>query len=178
MGENLSLAEQLKLAKEKIHQLTQKNMSLTAQKEALQNALREDIKGRLIVSANIPEFFEGEQYDLIVTILTKALASYRENTRSYDLLKGILENNQLTGNGKQIDEVVKSVLFEGENPKERDFARLKEVGFDVVSDNMHYKLVYRGDDRYTFSLSKTPSDRQRSGKNAASEIFGKISVYN
>lgn len=177
IDENGSLDEQLKQAKEKIHKLVQENAVLTSQKEALQRALREDTEGRLILAADIPEFFDGEQYDLLVTILTKALSNYHENTRPYDLLKGVLENNKLIGNGKRMEEVVKSVLSSGENPKERDFAALREVGFDVVSDNTHYKLVYKGDEKYTFILFKTASDKQRGGKNTVSDIRKKLSVY-
>ena len=177
IDENGSLEEQLKNAKEKIHKLVQENGVLTAQKEALQKALREETEGRLILAADIPEFFDGEQYDLLITILSKALSNYSENTRAYDLLKGILENNRLIGNGKHMEEVVKAVLSSGENPKDRDFAALREVGFEVVSDNTHYKLVYKDDDKYTFILFKTSSDKQRGGKNTVSDIRKKLSVY-
>lgn len=54
IDENGSLDEQLKQAKEKIHKLVQENAVLTSQKEALQRALREDTKGRLILAADIP----------------------------------------------------------------------------------------------------------------------------
>lgn len=77
IDENGSLDEQLKQAKEKIHKLVQENAVLTSQKEALQRALREDTKGRLILAADIPEFFDGEQYDLLVTILTKSVHDRR-----------------------------------------------------------------------------------------------------
>lgn len=66
IDENGSLDEQLKQAKEKIHKLVQENAVLTSQKEALQRALREDTKGRLILAADIPG--GGVNY-LIVNIL-------------------------------------------------------------------------------------------------------------
>ena len=177
LNENGSLAEQLSEAKEKIRRLIKENSGLNAQKDALKKALCNATERRLIEQADIPEFFDGEQYDLIVSALKKVLASYGEDSRAYELLNGILANNEIIGNGDHMEEIVKKVLSSGENPTERDFVALKAVGFEVVSDNNHYKLVYKGNAKYTFSLFKTASDRQRGGKNNVSDILKRLSVY-
>ena len=175
-SENASLDEQLRQAKERIHKLVKENTVLTAQKTALQDAVRRRTSGRLLRASDIPEFFAGEQYDLIVSALTKALQNYQERTRAYELLRSIIGKNPLIGNGKRIEEVLKSVLSGAENPTERDLAALHEVGFEVVSENKHYKLIFHGDERYVFTLAKTPGDN-RGGKNNVSDIRKKISVY-
>ena len=46
---------------------------------------------------------------------------------------------------------------------------LEEMGFSISDDGKHYKLVFQGDDRYTFTLAKSGSDH-RGGLNAAGDI--------
>ncbi|HAZ61697.1 MAG TPA: hypothetical protein DCY89_09005 [Gammaproteobacteria bacterium] len=46
---------------------------------------------------------------------------------------------------------------------------LEEMGFTISEEGKHYKIVYQGDDRYTFTLPKSGSD-YRGGLNAASDI--------
>ncbi|MFO1318556.1 MAG: hypothetical protein U1F52_02985 [Burkholderiales bacterium] len=46
---------------------------------------------------------------------------------------------------------------------------LEEMGFELSDDGKHYKIVFQGDDRYSFSLPKSGSDH-RGGLNAASDI--------
>jgi hypothetical protein len=43
------------------------------------------------------------------------------------------------------------------------------MGFAISDEGKHYKLVFQGDDRYSFSLAKSGSDH-RGGLNAASDI--------
>jgi hypothetical protein len=50
---------------------------------------------------------------------------------------------------------------------------LGRLGFDLTDDGKHYKAVFQGDGRYTFSFSKTSSDH-RTGKNLASDINNKL----
>ena len=57
----------------------------------------------------------------------------------------------------------------------QNIAELKKIGFEVVSESPHYKLVYKNS-KYWFTVSKTPSDK-RGGKNLASDITRRLSVY-
>ena len=43
------------------------------------------------------------------------------------------------------------------------------MGFRISNGGKHYKLLYQGDDRYTYSLPQSGSDR-RGGLKAASDI--------
>lgn len=151
--------------------------SLSAQNESLRQALDSKDDGRkMLIAAPIDEFFTGEQYDLVITTLAKALRTTETNTRSYELLEGILALNALRGEGKEVDETLKRVLSKGETIKERDLLELKAIGFEVISDSNHYRLIYKGNDKYVITLHKTPSD-VRSGKNLVSDILNTISVY-
>lgn len=165
--ENGTLGEQLKQAQKKI-------LALTARLEMLENSQK--INGGLLNTADVVEFYDYEQYDLVITILNAALGKYAAGTRAYELLTKILEANPLKGYGKEIFERIKSVFSNGEGIKDKEFAELRELGFDVVSEKNHYKIVFKGDERYWFPIAKTPSD-MRSGKNLASDITKKLSVY-
>jgi hypothetical protein len=46
---------------------------------------------------------------------------------------------------------------------------LEDMGFSISEEGKHYKLVYRDDDRYTFTLPKSGGD-YRGGLNAASDL--------
>jgi hypothetical protein len=46
---------------------------------------------------------------------------------------------------------------------------LEEMGFSITEEGRHYKLTFRDDDRYTFTLPKSGGDH-RGGLNAASDI--------
>ncbi len=177
INENGTLEDQLKEAKEKLHRAVMETKSLAAQNESLRQALNARDDGRrMLIAAPIDEFFSGEQYDLVVTTLAKALRTTETNTRAYELLEGILALNDLRGEGKEVDETLKRVLSKGENVKERDLLELKAIGFEVVSDSNHYRLIYKGNDKYVITLHKTPSDA-RSGKNLVSDILKTISIY-
>lgn len=177
INENGTLEEQLKEAKEKLHRAVMENRSLSAQNESLRQALdAKDDGRRMLIAAPIDEFFTGEQYDLVISTLTKALRTTETDTRSYELLEGILALNALRGEGKEVDETLKRVLSKGETIKERDLLELKAIGFEVISDSNHYRLIYKGNDKYVITLHKTPSDA-RSGKNLVSDILKTISIY-
>ena len=177
INENGTLEDQLKEAKEKLHRAVKETKLLAAQNESLLQALNARDDGRrMLIAAPIDEFFSGEQYDLVVTTLAKVLRTTETNTRAYELLEGILALNALRGEGKEVDETLKRVLSKGENVKERDLLELKAIGFEVVSDSNHYRLIYKGNDKYVVTLHKTPSDA-RSGKNLVSDILKTISIY-
>ena len=113
---------------------------------------------------------------LISVSLNNALRNYTTDSRAYELLEAIIAANPECGNGREILATVKSVLSGGQAPRDSDFAKLRAVGFEVVSEQNHYKLRFMGNEKYWFTLFKTPSDA-RSGKNLVSDITKKISIY-
>lgn len=177
-GENETLDEKLKRAEARIAALVQENMALTAKNESLQTALSRSESVQMIIEpSEIPEFFEGEQHDLVVSILTKALQNCgSKDTRQKELITDLLAHNKIIGNGKEMLEVVKAVFANGEDLSSKELADLKRVGFEITSDNTHYKLVYKGS-KYWFSLAKTTSDKNHSGKNLTSDITKTLSIY-
>lgn len=175
-GMNDSLEGQLAEAKQRIARLSEENHNLRMQIENLLNVINNSDAGQYILSkAQVEEFFEGEQYDLVVTALTKALQNSAEETRSNELLKAITEANPLIGNGKDAEEKLKRII-KGDRLTDRDFDALRQLGFEVVNESTHYKLVYIKDKKYWFSISKTPSDF-RENKNLLLDILRALSIY-
>ena len=174
--ENGSLEEQLKRARTKIAELSEENRALRSKNETLELALESGRTDGFLTKAPLQEFFDGEQYDLIVTLLNNALRNYSPESRAYELIEKLIAVNKETGNGREIFAGVKSVLSEGQAPRESDLAKLRSVGFEVVSEANHYKLKFRGEEKYWFTLFKTPSDG-RAGKNLVSDITKTLSVY-
>ncbi len=131
-----------------------------------------------LVGADKGEFFVKEQYDLVVSVLRSALNSYTaENTRAYELLSEIIEKNPLNGEGMETLEELKQILSGHKNLTESDFSNLKSLGFEVsMGGNGHYRLCYKDDPKYVFTMPATSSD-VRNGKNMYGEICRKISVY-
>jgi hypothetical protein len=46
---------------------------------------------------------------------------------------------------------------------------LQDIGFDISEEGKHYKIIFQGDDRYTFTMPKSGSD-YRGGLNLAGDI--------
>ena len=178
MDEFDSLDAKLEAAKKRIAELTEENATLRYKNESLQAAFdASGIEESIISKSPVKEFFIGEQHDLLVTVLKEAaLRNGSFDTRQYELINSLLECNDYIGNGREVEEVVKRVLSSGEQINKRDIAELERAGFKLVSDKNHYKVVYRENERYWFTISKSPSDKN-SGQNNASDIIKRITVY-
>ena len=44
---------------------------------------------------------------------------------------------------------------------------LMSLGFEITEAGKHYKITYRGDQRYMVTVGKTPSDNRSGSNNAA-----------
>ena len=107
-------------------------------------------------------------------ILRRALADAAtrvpEDSRRLHVINSILEANHL---GEDLSDTMKERLKDllkgarGLNAKIR--RELQDMGFSVTEEGKHNKLVFQGDDRYTFTFAKTASDH-RGGMNSASDI--------
>lgn len=174
---NDSLENKLKLATEKISLLKNENINLKQQVNGLQCAIKSNsTESKIVANACVEEFFEGEQYDLIITLLQEAYKNCNKNTRKYELISALLETNSSIGNGKKILEGVKNILSKKDKLGEREISELKRIGFELKSESNHYKFIYRDNEKYTFIVSKTPSDF-RGNKNKVQKIINELSVY-
>ena len=164
----------------RIEELGQENVRLKARIEYLEAALAErNSEQRLITKSDIPEFFDGEQNDLIVTILKKELKNCGDSTktRKYELLSNIVGLNPYIGNQQKMFERIKEIFSDGETMTAPERSEIEKMGFEISGDGKHYKLKFMGSDKYCYLLSKTPSDTNRGGKNTVARIIDGLSVY-
>jgi hypothetical protein len=85
----------------------------------------------------------------------------------------LLLHNKASGTAATFEEEIKSIFKSYTDMDAKTRTALAKLGFDVSEDGKHYKAVFQGDGRYTFSISKTSSDH-RAGKNLASDISNKL----
>jgi hypothetical protein len=141
---------------------------LTAEIRRLSAATHSSATG-LIQRGNEQDLYQHEIVDIIIDALTDASRVARDGSRRQHVLQDLIKANLASGARQAIQEEIKTLFktYQGMDTKTRN--ALARMGFDLTEEGKHYKAVYQGDGRYTFSLSKTSSDH-RSGKNLASDI--------
>lgn len=125
--------------------------------------------GQFSVSVGEQDFYEGE----VLQILRDAVADTRDrvqhDSRRQHVLDAFLEAFPSSGTAGEYRDRLKRALREYTSLDSKIRKELEGIGFSVSEDGKHYKLVFQGDDRYTFTLPKSGSD-VRGGLNAASDI--------
>ena len=83
----------------------------------------------------------------------------------------ILECNEITGavdkKRKDIKRILKGYTKVGDSLK----CDLKAYGFAIEKEGRHYKLIYKRDSRYLFTMAASGSDSQHGGGNLSAEII-------
>jgi hypothetical protein len=115
------------------------------------------------------DYYESEVRDTVVDALIYGLQNTAKNSRRHHILKDIIDANPVQGLAKTLSDEIKRTFKTYATLDQRARTILTDLGFSISEDGKHYKLIYRNDTRYTFSVSKTPSDH-RGGKNMASDI--------
>lgn len=118
------------------------------------------------------EFYPGEMNDVLIEACRLLQRQCVPDGRTADLLDDFLRTHTPSRERKRRMDCIQDA-FSSDLPHRRRIASLNEAGFTVSEDGPHYKLVYENDGRYTFSLSKTPSDR-RAMKNSLSLILSML----
>lgn len=116
------------------------------------------------------EFYPGETADAIVFALTHGRSHLLEEGRRAHLVDDILLANATTDNESEFESEIKEAFSDSGDIGAEQKRTLEDLGFEIEQAGKHWKAVYQGDGRYTFSISKTSSD-YRAGKNMASTIL-------
>lgn len=162
-SENIALKEQLAGAKRDIERL-----------ESAYRQLQEEVSGfdshGLLRSGSEQDLYPGE----IRSILRSALEHAKEkqvfpDSRREHVLSAILEANSFKDAPKSMAERLEKILKGARGIDNKTRRNLKEMGFEITEEGKHHKLVFRGDERYTYSFPKSSSDR-RGGMNSAKDI--------
>ena len=134
-------------------------------------------KGNVSIECSESEFYENEIKDMILKILKKEKEQMDEDVnlqerRRYHVLKGIVESNEIVGNGDILERELKDILSATQRIGKREKKKLKDLGFKIEGQG-HNKLFFHGDKRYFITIGKTPSDHH-AGANAASIAINTI----
>lgn len=116
------------------------------------------------------DLYAGEIQDFVCDILNTALEHSIDHTRRKDVLASLVNANHSSYPRQKKREQVKNTLktYNGMTPTVRK--KLEDIGFTIDSTSPHHKITFKGDERYTFALSKSPGDA-RGNKNAANKII-------
>lgn len=113
----------------------------------------------------------GEIKDQILEMLHNQMSQVKKKTRKEHILQDILECNEITGavdkKRKDIKRILKGYTKVGDSLK----CDLKAYGFAIEKEGRHYKLIYKGDSRYLFTMAASGSDSQHGGGNLSAEII-------
>lgn len=141
---------------------------LTAEVHRL-SSLEHSAEGGFIRQGEEQDLYEHEIRDIVIDALEAASRATRAGSRRQHVLLDLLKANAASGTRQRNEEEIKSLLKTYRDMDARTRNSLARLGFDLSEDGKHYKAVFQGDGRYTFTLPKTSSDH-RAGKNMASDI--------
>lgn len=121
------------------------------------------------------DLYPGERSALLVLILKQSLNNIKPNSRRDHVVRDLLSaNEKKQGNvAENLAEAVQKILKGYTSVGKKERRSLEELGFEFISEGNHHKMVFHGDNRYLFTIAKTPSDH-RAGLNAASTIKSKL----
>lgn len=127
-------------------------------------------KAGFINPGNEMEFFHGEKKSTVLNVLRNWRSGAITDSRRFHIVNDIIIANESDNDvGSEMMNSLKNLLKDYRNMSSHIRSSLLDMGFSVSDEGKHYKLVFRDDGRYTFSLPKTASDH-RSGKNFASDV--------
>ena len=141
---------------------------LTAEIRRLSATAQSSANG-LIQRGDEQDLYQHEIVDIIVDALNDAYRTARDGSRRQHILQDLIKANPASGTRQAMEEEIKTLLKTYQDMDAKTRNALARIGFDLTEDGKHYKAVFQGDGRYTFSFSKTSSDH-RAGKNLASDI--------
>ncbi|MGJ3250497.1 MAG: hypothetical protein ACFE0J_05110 [Elainellaceae cyanobacterium] len=171
-----SIEEKTKELEVKLGRLRDENTQL---KFELRNKIIKPVKPELesgsTIALNITEkdLYRQEIKEKLLESLKESLRNIPENSRREHVISDIISNNSVHTQRDEFKSQIQNLFrsYTSMNPKIK--SALETMGFEIVAQSNHYKIVFRDDPRYTFTFAKTPSDR-RAGRNIARDICNKL----
>jgi hypothetical protein len=128
-----------------------------------------DGRAGITLTSEERDFYQGERLEIIVDALRSVADNSQPNSRKRHVLEDLANRNSQRGERSEILERLKPLLNQYSSMTGAVRAEFEAAGFVIYDEGKHYKLLFRGDSRYPFILSKTSSD-WRAGKNAFSDL--------
>lgn len=115
------------------------------------------------------DLYDHEKRDFVLEILEQYSSNLLENSRRQHILQDILDTNRPTKRRDEIAVELRRLFWDYRSMKAEIRNSLSALGFELIEDGTHYKIIFQQDSRYQITFSKTSSDR-RAGRNIVSEI--------
>ena len=119
----------------------------------------------------VPEqdLYAGELLGVVRDAIADAVTRVTDDSRRQHILNSIVKANPPTGEAEAMRSRLKSLLRDFRSMDAKVRSALQDMGFEISEEGKHYKIVFQGDDRYTFTMPKSGSDH-RGGLNLAGDI--------
>lgn len=115
------------------------------------------------------DLYAGELVGIVRDAIADAVTRVTEDSRRQHVLNSIVKANPPTGEAEAMRNRLKALLRDFRSMDAKVRSALQDMGFEISEDGKHYKIVFQGDDRYTFIMPKSGSDH-RGGLNLAGDI--------
>ncbi|NML61507.1 hypothetical protein HHL21_10535 [Massilia sp. RP-1-19] len=115
------------------------------------------------------DFYDGELHGIVHDAISAEISRVPADSRRLHVLQALQAANAIAEGRTNYREKIKELLRGYQSMDNRTKRELEMIGFTITEQGKHNKLVYRDDDRYTFTLAKSGSDH-RGGLNAAGDI--------
>lgn len=159
---------ELAAKQDRVNELEQEIGRLTSEIRRVSAASHASATG-LIRHGAEQDLYQNEIADIVIDALVDANKAVRDGSRRQHILHDLISANPPSSARQAMEEEIKTLLRSYQDMDAKTRNALARLGFDLSEDGKHYKAVFQGDGRYTFSFSKTSSDH-RAGKNLASDI--------
>lgn len=163
---------EIKAKNEKLHDAEREITRLQAELRRYESKISE--RGSLSLKVGEEQdLYPDELLDIALDAIAESINRVQSDGRRQHVLSAIARSNSSAGESALRKARLKDLLREYRSMDAKTRAGLKELGFEIEDEGKHYKLIYQGDDRYVFPLSKSGSD-YRGGLNSASDIAKRI----
>jgi hypothetical protein len=125
--------------------------------------------GLFLQTAPEQDLYAGELLGVVRDAIADAVSRVTKDSRRQHILNSIVKANPPTGEAEAMRSRLKALLRDFRSMDAKVRSALHDMGFDLSEEGKHYKIVFQGDDRYTFTMPKSGSD-YRGGLNLASDI--------
>jgi methionine aminopeptidase len=158
--------------------IKEKNRAIETERANFQAVISTQLSGSfgetarsLLVRGEESDLYSDEVKDTVVDELAKAIRGLNPASRRANILKDVVDANQVGGTRERMRESLRAILKTYSGLDSSTKVRIKELGFEIIEGNGgHYIIKYSKDDRYTHGISSSPSD-PRGGRNLASELI-------
>ncbi|MFT3718644.1 hypothetical protein [Pseudorhodoferax sp.] len=133
------------------------------------SSIEQAAQGGLIELGEEQDLYQGEVRDIIISALQDAVGRVVKNSRREHVLSDLLNTNVPGGRAEAMSEEIKALLRDYRSMDAKTRTALTRLGFELSEDGKHWKAIFQGDSRYTFSFPKTGGD-YRGGLNTVRDI--------